>query len=369
GLPSVSLSANAPNTATAIVIAVVIPASARLWRSSWSTAGQRRLLRPSGVFLLGALAGIAVALSVLVAVAQDLIRRGAVGFPASSPPRAAVTGGPPMGPRERAGRRLRDPSPKGKKGGKGVAVKEPLLPPRWTVTVALRPWSITAPPSITRGSWAHMWRKMSMRSCPPITTVPWNSLNNADLERIHFSVTIDVRPRGVPSLGSVLYTSAPLTAAEISELLAEAGQACNLERARRRLPRLGDAVRAIGGAATAATPVHAVVPAPGGARFAPAGGAWVLAEPLIGHDVGAEFAMPVGAAALGSMALVVIDGVVASLEMLAEGAGIARWALARGNLLCDDPRAQTERALVEAVGLITACTRQAEGLPPPPLLG
>ena len=87
-----------------------------------------------------------------------------------------------------------------------------------------------------------------------------------------------------------------------------------------------------------ATPVPVVAPAPGGARLAPAGGAWVLAEPLVGHDVGDEFTLPVGAVVLGTRALVVIDGGVASLEQLAEGVDITRWALARCNFLCDDPR-------------------------------
>ncbi|CAK0907380.1 unnamed protein product, partial [Prorocentrum cordatum] len=169
------------------------------------------------------------------------------------------------------------------------------------------------------------------------------SLNSADLEGVRFSAAIDVRPRGVPSPDRALYTLAPLTAAEISEVLAEADQVCNLERAHRGLPRLGEAARAPGGAAAAATPVPAAAPAPGGARLAPAGGAWVLSEPLIGRDVGAEFAPPAGAAALGSWALVVFDGAVASLEMLSEG---AEWIdlATRNGIASPVPRADKQRS-------------------------
>ena len=199
------------------------------------------------------------------------------------------------------------------------------------------------------------------------------SLNNADLEGIRFSASLDVRPRGVPAAGSVLYTFAPLAAADVSELLAEGDQVANLERAHRGLPRLGEAARAPGGAAAVAAPVPAAALAPGGARLAAAGGAWVLAEPLVGHDVGDEFTLPAGATVLGTRALVVIDGTVASLEQLSEGVDLIRWALARSNFLCDDPRilarASTECTLVEAVGMMSACTRQAEGLPASPLLG
>ena len=199
------------------------------------------------------------------------------------------------------------------------------------------------------------------------------SLNNADLEGIRFSASIDAPPRGVPAAGNALYTFVPLAAADVTALLVESDQVANLERAHRGLPRLGEAARAPGGAAAVATPVPAAAGAAGGARLAPAGGAWVLAEPLVGHDVGDEFTLPVGATVLGTRALVVIDGTVASLEQLAEGVDLTRWALARSNFLADDPRilarTSTERTLVEAVGLMSACTRQAEGLPASPLQG
>ncbi|CAK0849368.1 unnamed protein product [Prorocentrum cordatum] len=199
------------------------------------------------------------------------------------------------------------------------------------------------------------------------------SLHNGDLEGIRFSASVDVRPRGIPVPGSMLYIFAALTPAEVNELLAEADQVCNLERAHRGLPLLGEAARAPVGAAVVTTPVPAVAPAPGAPRPVPAGGAWVLAEPLVGHDVGEEFTLPAGAAVLGTRALVVIDGGVATFEQLVEGADITHWALARSNFLCDDPRilarAPTERSLVDAVRSMTACTRQAEGLAAFPLQG
>ncbi|CAK0829896.1 unnamed protein product [Prorocentrum cordatum] len=178
------------------------------------------------------------------------------------------------------------------------------------------------------------------------------SLDSGDLGGIRFSASVDARPRGAPAPGNVLYTFAAPTPAEVNELLAEADQVCNLERAHRGPPLLGEAARAPGGAAAVATPMPAVAPAPGAPRLAPAGGAWVLAEPLVGHDIGEEFTLPAGAAAQGTRALAVIDGGVAALEQSAEGADIARWALARRNFLCDDPRilarSPTERTLADA---------------------
>ncbi|CAK0802388.1 unnamed protein product, partial [Prorocentrum cordatum] len=315
-----------------------------------------------GLFFLGVLAGAAVALSVPVAFAQDLIRRGAVCPPAPSPPRAATSGS--QAPARSGGEAPAGSAQRGKRGGGGSAR-------------AMAAAGTAAGAVVDRGSaaWVHYGaaehhaRLVSAHVendkhavAPPDhdVSVEQLSLNTADLEGIRYSATIDARLRGIPSRGSVLYTFAPLTASEISELLAEADQACNLERAQRGPPRLGEAARAPRGTAAAATPAPAASPGPS-------------PSPFIGHDIGAERALPVGAAALGSRAPAVIDGAVASLEMLAEGADITRWALARSNFLCDVPRisarAPTERALVEAVGFMTARTRQVEGTPPSPLPG
>ncbi|CAK0834866.1 unnamed protein product [Prorocentrum cordatum] len=294
------------------------------------------------VFFLGVLAGVAIALSVL------------------SPPQAATISGS-QAPARAGGEAPTGAVQSGKTGGNGSVS-------------AMAAAGAAAAAVLDRGSaaWVHYGaaehhaRLVGARvendeyvvASPDYDLfIEQLSLNSADLE-------------GESSPGSVLYTFAPLTVAEISGLLAEAGQVCNLERTHRGLPRLGEAARAPGGAAAVAIPVPAVAPAPGGARLAPAGGVWVPTEPLVGHDIGAEFALPVGAAVLGTRALVVIDGSVASLEMLAEGVDITWWpSLA---VLCGDPRipawAPTERALVEAVGLMTACARQSEGLPPSPLL-
>ncbi|CAK0890713.1 unnamed protein product, partial [Prorocentrum cordatum] len=185
------------------------------------------------------------------------------------------------------------------------------------------------------------------------------SLNNGGLEGIRFSCSVDVWPRGVPALDSVLYTFAPLMPARVDELSAEADQVINLERAHRGFPLEGEAARAPGAIAVEGTPVPAMGPAPGATRFAPTGGVWVVAEPLGGHDIGEESPLPAEAVGLRSRGLEEIDGGVAVLEQLSVGADLTRWGLAQSSSLCDDPsilaRSPTERTLVDAARPLTAC--------------
>ncbi|CAK0893133.1 unnamed protein product [Prorocentrum cordatum] len=288
-----------------------------------------------GLFVLGFATGVALTLAVFVAVALDLVRRGAVRFvgqPPAQPPQAAIAcGAPQAGPAEapavsgaaeagRAGRRTR----RGPLSAMAAAAAAAVLDRGSAAWV-----HYGAGEHHARLVGAHVENDEYAVVTPDFDVfVEQLSFNSGDLEGVRFSASIDVRPRGAPAPGSVLYTFAPLATADISELLAEADQVANLERVHRGLPRLGEAARAPGGAAAVATPVPVVAPAPGGARLASAGGAWVLTEPLVGHDVGDVFTLPVGATVLGTRALVVIDGTVASLEQLAEGAGLTRWALA-----------------------------------------
>ncbi|CAK0801915.1 unnamed protein product, partial [Prorocentrum cordatum] len=345
-----------------------------------------------GLFVLGFATGVARTLAVLAAVALDLVRRGAVRFvgqPPAQPPQAAIARGAlQAGPAEApaasgaadAGAPAAAVAPPpagkgGKRGGKGalvVAPSEDLLGAMAAAAVAAM---------LGRGSaaWvhygagehharlvgAHVENDAHAAATPDFDVlVEQLSLNNGDLGGIRFSASIDARPRGAPAPGSALCTFASMAAADSSELLAEADHAANLERVHCGLPRLGEAARhrdAPGGAAAVATPVPVVAPAPGGARPAPAGGARALTEPLVGHDVGDEFTLPVGATVPGTRALVVIDGAVASLEQLAGGVDLTRKALARSNFPCDDPRilarTSSERTLVEAAGAMSACTR------------
>ncbi|CAK0845583.1 unnamed protein product, partial [Prorocentrum cordatum] len=140
------------------------------------------------------------------------------------------------------------------------------------------------------------------------------SLNSGGLEGIRFSCSVDVWPRGVPALDSVLCTFAPLMPARVDELSAEADQVINLERAHRGFPLEGEAVRTPGAIAVEGMPVPAMGPALGAPRLSPTGGVWVVAEPLGGHDIGEESPLPAEAVGLGSRDLEEIDGGVAVLE-------------------------------------------------------
>ena len=112
----------------------------------------------------------------------------------------------------------------------------------------------------------------------------------------------------------------------------------------------------------------------GGPRIAPAGGAWILTEPVGDKDIGDEFVLPAGAVQLGQKALVTVEGSVVTMELLPKGTDIAKWAIARKYQLCDDPRILPPqvkpRSFRDAVDLMeTVSSRSAVSLPDSPLNG
>lgn len=88
-----------------------------------------------------------------------------------------------------------------------------------------------------------------------------------------------------------------------------------------------------------APPGAAANPAPAaGPRLAGPGGAWVLDEPLVGHNVGEEIAVQAGALMLGTRALVMVDGEEAVVKYLAAGANLDFYAHERAQFLNTDVR-------------------------------
>ena len=75
---------------------------------------------------------------------------------------------------------------------------------------------------------------------------------------------------------------------------------------------------------------------PKGPFRGPAGGAWVLDEPLANHDVGEVFTLPGGAVLLGDRALAEVGQEVAVLKHLTASTDLTEYAHTRNNFLKAD---------------------------------
>jgi hypothetical protein len=214
---------------------------------------------------------------------------------------------------------------------------------------------------------------------------------NVDLDGVRVAPAAGTLPIGLPGPGMSLYGFAPLSAAVMAQLMSEGAEQAQIERESRGLggaaagvpvgaaalpvavpagPAPALAIVAVPvGAPAAAAPVAGAGPAGRLPRVVAAGGRWVLDEPIVGHEVGEEFNLPLGAVQLGNRALVSIGSEVVVLKQLAAGASVDAYAQARRALLNDDIRilpssGRRPRTLAQAVELMTKSTRDNMPLSP-----
>jgi len=196
---------------------------------------------------------------------------------------------------------------------------------------------------------------------------------NPDLSAVRVSTRPGLPPVGVSPAD--VYGFRPLTPAEEATLVEEGRMLTDAERVALGLGPAGGAARLPAAAAAAPLPVVAqappslaVVAAPAAgapvpappvaaaappAALAPAGGLWVLDEPLDQHDVGTPFALPPGALQLGNRALVTIGTETAVLKLLPAGEDVTAYTKARQDFLSLDPRVLPREAgvtLQDALG-------------------
>lgn len=192
--------------------------------------------------------------------------------------------------------------------------------------------------------------------------------NNPDLFALRMGGAGGLLPFGIQA-GDV-YGFGAITAAERAAILLEAGRLCAIEKGQRGLvaapgaalvpvaaaavhvpaalppapaqaaPAAGAVAAGIGGAGGYAVAGGAVAAMRrGGVRaLAPAGGMWVLDEPLENFDVGEEFALPAGAARMSDRALVLIDDEVGVLKFLEPGVAVSDYTRERKAFLGLDAR-------------------------------
>lgn len=203
--------------------------------------------------------------------------------------------------------------------------------------------------------------------------------SNVNLDGFRLQTREGEIPLGIAAAD--VYGFRVLTPAEMAQLTQEGDLIAQQERQARGLGAAGGGLALPPGAAV--VPVPAAVPIPAGAapvapaapaapgagaaggvvpvppaaaavRIAPAGGVWIVDEPVTDFDLGDELVLPPGAAQLGpEVALVVIGGEPTKVRLMQGGTNITEYVAARKHFLSDDlrvlPASSSEREFIGAV--------------------